>query len=174
MHAAGFQSDTNGRSPLGVAHWPRPKADRRYQEALHELARWSHAVTVTFVRFDRYGRPCDQHVMTSAVRHFLRVLNIRCHGRRRFNKGLRIPAVVTFGMGSSGAHPHGHMTLACPADTDFTAFQKLIHAALRKTRWFDQEFVVKPYTDGTWISYMLGHDAELYMDLPRPAHPSIG
>ena len=159
---------------VGSALWPQPSSDHRLQSEIHSLAKWTHAVTVTFVRADRYGRPCTQHVMSSAVRHFLRVLSIKCFGRKRFDKGFRVPAAGAFGMGPSDSHPHCHLVFAAPEGMDFFGFRKLIHTAVRKTRWFDQQFRVERYYSDGWIKYLLDHQEELFFDLPRPAHPSIG
>ncbi len=112
--------------------------------------------------------------MHSALRHFIRVLNIKCFGRKQFDKGRRVSVVAAFGMGSSLDHPHGHMAIAAPVDMTFGEFEKLILDAIHKTRWLNQQFDVKPYKNEGWIKYLLDHQEELFMDLPLPAHPNIG
>ncbi len=104
------------------------------------------------------------------MRHFLRVLNIACFRRKRFDRGCRLYAVAAFGFGSSGAHPHSHLAIAAKADMDFSAFERLIKKAVRKTKLFDQQCMVEKYRDEFWIKYMRGHQESLYFDLPRPAN----
>jgi hypothetical protein len=148
--------------------------DRRLHSAIHDLAKWTHAVTITFIRIGQYGQRCSEYIMHSALRHFIRVLNIKCFGRKQFDKGRRVSVVAAFGMGSSLDHPHGHMAIAAPVDMTFGEFEKLILDAIHKTRWLNQQFDVKPYKNEGWIKYLLDHQEELFMDLPLPAHPNIG
>lgn len=157
-------------SPL---KFPSPK-DRQLQAAIHDLAKWTHAVTVTFSHSDGYGRRCNQHIMYSALRHFIRVLNIKCFRRKQFDRGQRVSVIAAFGMGSSSEHPHCHIAIAAPVNMTFAEFEKLILDAIRKTRWLNQQFALKPYRSEGWIKYLLDHQEELFMDLPLPAHPKIG
>ena len=152
---------------------PSPK-ERQLQAAIHDLAKWTHAVTVTFPHSDRYGRRCNQYIMYSALRHFIRVLNIKCFRRKQFDRGRRVSVIAAFGMGSSSEHPHCHIAIAAPANMTFPALEKLILESIRKTHWFDQQFAVKPYKSQGWIKYLLDHQEELFMDLPSPAYPSVG
>ncbi len=167
---------TVGDKVLGVCSalkLPPPK-DHRLQSAIHDLAKWTHAVTVTFIHSDRYGQRCNEHIMYSALRHFIRVVNIKCFGRKQFDKGRRVSVVAALGMGSSADHPHYHMAIAAPAGMTFAEFEKLILVAIRKTRWLNQQFDVKPYRSEGWIKYLLDHQEDLFLDLPLPAHPKIG
>ena len=153
---------------------PRLSFDERQCLAIHEMAEWTHALTLTFLRADRYGRPCTEFAMSAAIRHFLRVLNILCFGRKRFDKGHRLFAVWAIGFGSANTHPHCHMAIAAPTAMDSPVFQRLLNKAVRKTRWFAQQHKADRYRNEGWIKYMKSHQKALHFDLPRPANPRIG
>lgn len=167
-------SDQNSAQAPDNPARQRSQSDRRMHIAIHDLANWTHAVTITFLRKNKFDRPCNEEVMLAAVRHFTRVLSIKCLRRKRFDRGDRIPVAIAFGMGSYGFHPHCHMAISAPNDIDFEGFRKIINSVIRKTHWFDQQFLVKPYEDQGWIKYMLDHQEELFLDLPPPAHSKAG
>ena len=142
----------------------------RLPKAFDELAIWTHASTFTFRREGKFGRPCTHYSMSSAVRHFLRVLNIKCLGRKKFDEGLRIHAIWSFGHGPSGSHPHCHMALAAPKETNFSDFKKIIEMAASQTVCFNRQLDIKEYFSEGWISYLLDHQKDLFFDLPYPTH----
>lgn len=141
---------------------------------LHELAPWTHAVTLTFKRSDSKGQTVSEQIIVESLRHFLRVLDKRCYGGPKVRRGAYIPSVVVIGWGAYNDHPHAHLAFACPEEHTHKAFDRFIDIAADATDWIDRERRIEPYRNQGWAEYMLNHGFDnLITNLTRAHQPEI-
>lgn len=139
---------------------------------IHEFAPWSHAVTLTCKRCDASGRAITTRIIEDTARHFLARLNYACVGRRSYRRGHSVASAVTYGFGSSGDHPHLHLSLACPVHLTAKDFTVQIHLCADQTYWLDRERTITPYRGEGWSAYLVKHGTDkLVVPLLRPSHP---
>lgn len=141
---------------------------------IHELAPWTHAVTLTFKRRGINGQAVSEQIIVHALRHFLRVLDKSYYSGSKFRQGAYVPSAVVIGWGTYNDHPHAHLALACRQEISHEAFKKLIVAASEATEWIDQERRVETYRNDGWAEYMLNHGINnLITNLTRAHQPEI-
>lgn len=141
---------------------------------IHELAPWTHAVTLTFRRRDIKGQAVSEQIIIQALRHFLRVLDKCCYSGSEVRRGAYVPSAVVIGWGAYNNHPHAHLALSCPQETPHETFENLIESAAEATDWIDVERRVEPYRNEGWAEYMLNHGIEnLITNLTRAHQPEI-
>ena len=139
---------------------------------LHELAPWTHAVTLTLKRRDARGLPISQSILEDTCRHFQKRLNHACFGRRRFCRGHSIASAIVYGWGAYGDHPHLHLSLACPRHLAHKELTVLITNCADQTFWINSQRIIKPYLDEGWFEYLIAHGADhLILQLVSPARP---
>ena len=108
-------------------------------------------------------------LLRETARHFLMRVSYLCF-RHKAKRGARVAGVVAFGWGSSGEHPHLHMSLAAPKDFTWDAFAQVLEKAANKTRWIHRERCIRPYTDMGWSKYLIDHGSDdLMFSLPNPS-----
>lgn len=141
---------------------------------IHELAPWTHAVSLTFKRRDIKGQAVNEQIIVQALRHFLRVLDKCCYSGSEVRQGAYVPSAVVIGWGAYNNHPHAHLALACRQEISHEDFNKLIFASADATDWIDQERRVEPYRTEGWAGYMLNHGIEnLITNLLRAHQPEF-
>lgn len=141
---------------------------------IHDLAPWTHAVTLTFKRSTGKGQTVNDQIIIQAIRHFLRVLDRCCYSGSKVRQGACVPSVVVIGWGTYNDHPHAHLALACPIQTEREAFEKFINSSAEATNWINRERFVDGYQNQGWIEYMLDHGIKnLVTELTRAHQPEI-
>ncbi len=141
---------------------------------LASLAPWTHAITLTFKRIDSRQELINERIMTDAIKHFLLVLNRKCHKRTSIRNGLRIPVVTVIGWGTYKDHPHAHLCLAHPSHIDFSTFSAHIQFAADHTTWINKERDISPYRNTGWINYLVDHEPEnIIFELTTAHQPAI-
>jgi len=150
------------------------RLDHDWSAWFAELAPWTLALTLTVKRCVN-GRPISTVILEQAARHALRLLDFRCFGRRRVERGAYVPSVAVAGWGVYGDNPHLHFALAAPAGMTHLVFARNVHAAARKLVWANCQMRIEPYRDAGWLTYMARHDPEnLILSCLRPACERAG
>lgn len=126
-------------------------------------ANWTHAVTLT-MHSPIIGSGTSKHEVERRCRLFLNRINRRIykHGTKR--KGFSIASVAFLGKGQYGDHPHVHLAVQKPPDMTHEAFDRLLREMVTTTKGLGQQFDIKPYRDEGWLSYMIDHGFDGWMD----------
>jgi hypothetical protein len=114
------------------------------------------AATLTFrPRLD--GKRLNVREAQLAVRHYLRLLNADCFGKRalRGSAGLAVIPIREGGEGADDKHIHYHLQMAVPAGKATEQWLTEAAATWQKVRWAspDQNVFVEVEDEG-WLSYI--------------------
>jgi hypothetical protein len=139
---------------------------------LHGFANWTVMVTVTFRRCNSKGLPFTRAAFIGATRHFLRLVNCSCFGRRRVAKGYTVAFIpVIDDVGLWGSHPHGHFLLAAPAGMDPSVFAGKLARIIPRVALFDKQCKVERYYSAGGCAYLVRHgDDRMVAQLMTKAH----
>lgn len=117
--------------------------------------KWNSTVAVTLtlkqaINVDGAWLTIDDMHATSALKHFMKVLNRIVFGNGARNK--RLQCLPVYEGGLSIRH-HYHLCLELPSGWTSEYLQYAIHRAALKTKWFDMIQEVKSCDSG-WLRYM--------------------
>ena len=139
---------------------------------IHELAPWTHAVTLTCGRITGGGYPITLRALLDIARHYLWRINYACF-RRRARRGHSVGCAASYGWGSYGDHPHLHFSLSAPSTMTYSEFSDLIDRAASQMALVGARRVVKPYRDHGWPKYLVEHGTDhVILELLRPPRPN--
>ena len=137
---------------------------------LHNLAPWTHAITLTLRRYCINSRiPITQKIAADAIRHYICRIDVGCYKHNARRKGLFVPSVVSLDWGSYGNHPHVHICFAKPNEMSFEDFASLAEESARKTYWIDHHIRIAAYKNEGWMNYIFDHGIDnLLLQFCRP------
>jgi hypothetical protein len=147
-----------------------PRQRREIVPWLHNLATWTHAITLTLRRSSICAKkPITQTIAVDAIRHYISRIDVGCYGHNARRKGLYVPSVVTLDWGSYGEHPHVHLSFVRPNEMSFDDFTSLIEKSAHKTYWVDDQIHIKAYKNEGWMNYIADHGVDnLLLPFCRP------
>jgi hypothetical protein len=138
--------------------------DKPIVKWLHEIANWTHAVTLTLNPLQT-GRVIHPIEIAKRCRLFLSRLNRRIYGRHGVRrKGLKVASAAVFGYGAYEDHPHIHLVLEQPSQITHEEFTQIIHNIASTTKGLAHQHEVKRYFSSGWINYMVDHGFEGWID----------
>ena len=152
-----------------------PRQRREIVPWLHNLATWTHAITLTLRRFTvNSKKPINQTIAVDTIHHYICLIDGGCYGHNTRRKGLYVPSVVTLDWGSYGDHPHVHLSFAKPYEMSFDEFASLIEKSAHKTNWVDDQIHVEAYKNEGWMNYIVDHGIDnLLLQFCRPYSAKI-
>ncbi|NBP40760.1 MAG: hypothetical protein EBW55_02430 [Betaproteobacteria bacterium] len=139
-------------------------------EQLKAMGPFTHAVTVTFKRYEPRHCCClREEFIEPTARHMLRRINQRWFGHAHHRYGKRIAAVVVCAAAHKRQHPHLHLAVQCPKHCSPEMFCEFIDQAADATDWIHKHRIIKDYIDDGWIHYMTRAEHVVLWDLCHPA-----
>jgi hypothetical protein len=126
----------------------------KVREFLEKLE-WNNTVAATLtlkqaINVDGKWLKIDDMHATSAMKHFLNVLNGEIYGNAARKKRIRCVPVYE---GGRDTRYHYHLCLELPEGWTAEDLQYVIHKATLRTKWFDVIQEVKECDEG-WLRYM--------------------
>ncbi len=136
---------------------------------LETIAPWNAAVTLTFQRFNSFGHSFNELIGIQTLTHFKKILNQKCLGKSRMERGQSIGFAAVIGSGDYATSPHAHMCITTPPWVSFEDLIDIIEYAARRTDWINEHRRIVPYRDPGWLQYMTDHGTNnLVLELTSP------
>ena len=134
-----------------------PSNPNRFENAiwLHNLAKWSVALTVTFTKKKYTGNYRFHSDIVYTTQHLIRLINKDCFGHGAIRKDYHIASAIVVECGYDGRHPHIHATLSLPPDRDYESLCRIIRKHSNKLHSIGPQIDIQPYKDFGWFDYSL-------------------
>lgn len=139
---------------------------------LHNLAKWSVALTVTFTKQKNTGNYRLHTDVVNTTRYLIRLINKDCFGHGALRKGYCIASAFVIECGYDGRHPHIHATLSIPPHLDYESLCRIILKRANKLHSIGRQIDIQPYKNFGWFEYSLktGFENLVVEDIQKAHH----